>query len=138
MMDLSYTEANLSDPMGLLHTTIGIEHIDRRGTIHQLRDVLVDTGAELSVIPRSVLEELGIAVEKRAPFEMANGQIILRDIGYGLIHAAGRVTNDEIIFGEDSDLVILGARSLEGMALRVDLIGRRLIAAEKRILACAA
>jgi aspartyl protease family protein len=128
----------LSDTMGLLHTTVGIENISRRGTIRQLPDVLVDTGAELSVIPRSVLDELGIAVEKREPFELANGQIILRDIGYGFIHAAGRVTIDEIIFGEDSDVVILGARSLEGMALRVDLVERRLIPAKKRILACAA
>jgi aspartyl protease family protein len=138
MMDRPNREARLSDTTGLLHVRIGIENISRRGTLRELPDALVDTGADLSVVPRAVLEELGIAVEKREPFEMANGGIIMRDIGYGLVHAAGRVTADEIIFGEDSDLVILGARSLEGMALRVDLIERRLIAAGKRILASAA
>jgi hypothetical protein len=30
------------------------------------------------------------------------------------------VTNDEVVFGEENDVVLLGARSLEGLNLRVD------------------
>jgi hypothetical protein len=35
---------------------------------------------------------------------------------------------DEIVFGQPNDLVQLGARSLEGMNLKVDLTGKRLVA----------
>jgi hypothetical protein len=45
-----------------------------------------------------------------------------------IVHAEGRETNDEIVFGEPGDLVLLGARSLEGLNLKVDLVEKRLVA----------
>ena len=50
-----------------------------------------------------------------------------RWIGFAIIHVEGRLTTDEIVFGEPNDLVLLGARSLVGLNLKVDLVERRLV-----------
>jgi hypothetical protein len=49
--------------------------------------------------------------------------------GFAIVHAGGTFTNDEVVFGEPGDLVLLGARSLEGLNLKVDLVGKRLVSA---------
>ena len=45
------------------------------------------------------------------------------------LRAGGTFTTDEVVFGEPGDLVLLGARSLEGLNLKVDLVGKRLVSA---------
>ena len=115
--------------VGTFHTTILIENPLHRGETTPIPNALVDTGAELTWAPRDVLESLGIRVEKHLGFRMANGRVIHRDIGYAIVHAAGTETNDEVVFAEPGDLIILGARSLEGMNLRVDARNKQLVAA---------
>lgn len=114
--------------MGMLRITMGIASTQREDTVREFPETLVDTGAELSCVPRAVLEELGIKPRKQVRFQMANGEAILRDIGYAIVHAGGVETADEVIFGEEGDLVLLGARSLQGLNLKVDLVQKRLIA----------
>jgi len=89
----------------------------------------VDTGAELSWAPAPVLESLGIARRKPIRFQQADGTILERWVGFAIVHAGGAFTTDEIVFGEPDDLVLLGARSLEGLNLKVDLVGKRLVSA---------
>jgi hypothetical protein len=40
---------------------------------------------------------------------------------------AGKRAADEVVFGEPGDLVLLGARSLEGLNLRVEPANKRLV-----------
>ena len=47
--------------------------------------------------------------------------------GYIIAHVAGTETIDEVVFGEPSDMVLLGARSLEGLNLRVDPANKTLV-----------
>lgn len=122
--------------MGLLRVTIAVENQLRPGERHELPDTLVDTGADLSWIPRTVLEALGVAPRKKVRFVMANGDEIVRDIGYAIIYAGGTETNDEVVFGEPGDLVLLGAHSLQGLNLKVDLAGKRLVAGGPMLAAC--
>jgi predicted aspartyl protease len=89
--------------------------------------VLVDTGAELSWIPSDILESLGIERYGRWRFRRADGTVLERWTGAAFVHAEGRRTTDDVVFGEPGDLVLLGARSLEGLNLRVDLVSRRLV-----------
>jgi predicted aspartyl protease len=89
--------------------------------------VLVDTGAELSWIPAAVLESLGIARDKQLRFRQANGAVLERWTGIAIVHAGGTFTGDDVVFGEPGDLVLLGARSLEGLNMRVDPIMKRLV-----------
>jgi predicted aspartyl protease len=117
----------MSDEMGTFRTTIEIENPARRGLRRALDDVLVDTGAELSWVPAPVLESLRIARDKPLRFRQANGQVLERWTGVALVYAGGTWTVDHVVFGEPNDLTLLGARTLEGLNLRVDPILKRLV-----------
>jgi len=60
-------------------------------------------------------------------FLQADGSIVERWAGWAGIYLAGTSTVDEIVFGEPGDLILLGARSLEGMNLRVDPFNKALV-----------
>lgn len=113
--------------VGTFRTTIAIENPLRRGERRALPDTLVDTGAELTWAPTAVLEALGIARQKRLGVRTAGGRAVFRDIGYAIVHAGGTETNDEVVFAEPDDRILLGARSLEGLNLRVDSRTKRLV-----------
>ena len=119
----------MPDDMGLLRTDVEIESHTRPGESRLLRQVLVDTGAELSWAPASVLENLGLKRVKQVRFQQADGSVLERWVGFAILHAAGTLTSDEVVFGEPGDLVLLGARTLEGLNLKVDLVGKRLVSA---------
>jgi predicted aspartyl protease len=127
------------DDMGIFRTTLGVESPLRRGVIESLPDVLVDTGSELSWVPAEVLDRLGIVRVKQARrFQMANGGVLVRAVGYAILHAGGEETIDEVVFGEPGDLTLLGARTLEGLNLRVDVQAKQLVAAGPILAAVAA
>ena len=119
----------MPDTMGLLRTDVEIESPLREGDRRLLRDVLVDPGVLLSWAPAPVLESVGITRRKTVRFQQADGTVLERSVGFAIVLAGGTFTNDEVVFGEPADLVLLGARSLEGLNLKVDLIGKRLVSA---------
>ncbi len=93
-------------------------------------DVMVDTGSELTWISAETLEGIGVVPEKRNQrFVMANGQQIRRSIGFALVRVGENLTTDEVVFAERSDMQLLGARTLEGLNLRVDSPSKKLVAA---------
>jgi predicted aspartyl protease len=118
---------SVSEEMGTFRTTIEIENPARRGERRALENVLVDTGAELSWVPAPILESLDIQREKRLRFRQASGTVLERWTGIAIVHAGGTRTADDVVFGEPEDMVLLGARSLEGLNLRVDPVLRQLI-----------
>src|SRR5687768_13729413 len=103
------------------------ENPARAGERRRLEHALAGTGAELSWIPADVLEALGIERFSKLRFRQANGTIVERWVGPAFIHAVGKRTTDDVVFGEPGDLVLLGARSLEGLNLRVEPATRRLV-----------
>lgn len=128
----------MSDAMGLLRTDVEIESHHAQGERRLLRQVLVDTGAELSWAPAEVLESLGIARVKQIRFQQADGSILTRWVGFAVLYVPEAFTVDEVVFGEHGDQVLLGARTLEGMNLKVDLVGKRLVSAGPMMAALAA
>jgi predicted aspartyl protease len=117
----------MSAAMGGFRITIEIENPIRPGPRETLENVLVDTGAELSWIPSRVLESLGIERRKAVRFRQADGTILTRWTGTAWVYAGGTSASDDVVFGEDKDLVLLGARSLEGLNLRVDPVTKTLV-----------
>lgn len=113
--------------MGTLRTTIGVENVSQKGGVRELPETLVDTGSEFTWIPRPILESLGIKVQRRQGFLVADGRRIERDIGYAIVHAGGAATADDVVFGEEDDFVLLGVRSLEGLNLRLDVVRKQLV-----------
>jgi len=91
-------------------------------------EVMVDTGSEVSWLPKKELQNAGITPECKKRFMMANKEIIERDIGYAILTAEGYITNDEVVFAEDSDMSLLGVRTIEGFSVMVDNIGHRFVA----------
>jgi predicted aspartyl protease len=113
--------------MGTFRVSLEIENPQRPGERRTLDSVLVDTGAALSWFPAAVLESLKIDRIKVWHFRQANGTILARWTGAVTVHLAGAQTPDEVVFGEPGDLMLLGARSLEGLNLRVDPVSMQLV-----------
>jgi predicted aspartyl protease len=110
----------MMDRMGCFTTTIGIESAAHRGSVRAVANALVDTGCEFSWIPGDVLRNLGIKPERIQRFLVVDGRELAREVGFAIVHAAGMTTADDVVFAEPDDMVLLGARSLEGLNLRVD------------------
>jgi predicted aspartyl protease len=115
------------DDMGTFRTDVEIENPAKPGARRTIANALVDTGAELSWFPRAVLEELGIERLKLWHFRQADGTVLARWTGAVRLGVADVWTVDEVVFGEARDLVLLGARSLEGLNLRVEPVTKRLV-----------
>jgi predicted aspartyl protease len=106
--------------MGTFRVDVEVENPARPGERRLVRSVLVDTGAELSWLPADVLEGLGIDRRRRWRFRQSDGRVIERWTGAAFLYVAGVTATDDVVFGGPGDLVLLGARSLEGLNLRVD------------------
>ena len=122
-------QGNKLEDMGIPRVTLGVESPLRRGDLRELPETMVDTGSEYTWIPRDVLEELGVGVERIERFVTADGRIIARELGYAIVHAAGVRTIDEVVFSEPGDMTLLGAHTIEGMNLRVELKTKQLVPA---------
>ncbi len=116
--------------MGVFYTDATVANLKDESRSIQVNGLLVDTGAESSWVPRQLLEGIGVERRKKdRAFQMANGMVITRGVGYALIRSGEYETVDEVVFGEDGDIAILGARTLEGFNARVDPTNKKLVAA---------
>jgi predicted aspartyl protease len=114
--------------MGTFHTDCRIEnHVDRDKQV-RVAKALVDTGSEYTWIPAAKLEHVGVTREKKdLRFAMANGEVITRSVGFAIIRVGREFTIDEVVFAEPGDMVLLGARTLEGLNLVVDSARKKLV-----------
>ncbi len=115
--------------METFRVTCKIENIVDRTKSTVMRSMLVDAGSEYTWVPARSLEKIDIAREKKdLEFQMANGTRITRNVGFAIIRFDTQFTVDEVVFAESGDLHILGARTLDGMSLRVDPREKKLVA----------
>lgn len=119
--------------MGTFHTSCTIANVTNEGRSFTMEKVLVDTGSEFTWMATDALDKVGILPRKKdAAFLMANGQAITRSMGYAIVRVGEYETIDEVVFALPGDLMLLGARSLEGLNLMVDPAQKRLVAAGPR------
>jgi len=111
--------------MGL--TTLDVE-VGNPATPEVTRAIkfLVDSGAVFSVVPRKILEELGVRPLGRQKFRLANGDHISREKGIAFFRYGDRVGGADVIFGEEKDSNLLGAMTLEALGLALDPLQREL------------
>ncbi len=116
--------------MRTFYTECTIEnHVNRKNTTH-IPKILVDTGSEYTWVSGELLKKIGVKREnKDLLFVMANGQRITRNVGFVIIRIGEYFTIDEVVFGEEGDMILLGARTLEGLNLTVDSRQKKLVAA---------
>lgn len=116
--------------MGTFEVGCRIHHTVDRDKSAEIPRILVDTGSEYTWVAEKTLEQLGIQREKKdVAFVMANGTQVTRSVGFAIIHVEGTFTIDEVVFAEEGDLLLLGARTLEGLNLTVDSRLKKLVAA---------
>jgi len=103
--------------------------VDREKSV-KIPRLMVDTKSHSTWIARKPLEQIGVKVEKRLLYQMSNSQYVYRDVGYAIIRVGPRETADEVVFAEEGDFSLLGARALEGLLLWVDARNKKLIEIE--------
>ena len=91
-------------------------------------EVLVDTGSELTWLPKDLLSAIKVSPVRKRSFSTATKQLVTRDTGYAIVSAEGFETVDEVVFAEPGDMTLLGVRTLEGFGVMVDNIGHRFVA----------
>lgn len=115
--------------MGTFHVACEVISHAHRSLRIQIPNMPVDTGSEYTWVSEDLLKKLRIKAEKKdLAFTMANGQTITRRVGFAIIRVEGVHTTDEVVFAQPGDLQLLGARTLEGLNLRVDSRTKRLVA----------
>ena len=111
--------------MGLTVLTIEVANPaapERRAAV----EFLVDSGAVYSLVPRAVLERLGIQPHGRERFRLADGSVIERERGDAVFVYGSRRGAAPVIFAEPGDATLLGAVTLESLGLVLDAIRRDL------------
>src|SRR5437016_10097928 len=100
--------------MGIFRVDVEVATLGGSLAFIAVGSLIVDTGPEVSWVHHQKLETAGVDVRKPAQrFQMANGEMIERDVGYAILRAEGFETIDEVVFSQDDDLELLGARTLE-------------------------
>ncbi len=90
-------------------------------------DLLVDTGATLSWVPRQVLAPLDLPRLPRRAFRVADGRTVERETAGALVRLNGSETVVAIVVAEPGDGNLLGATALESLGFTVDPINQRLV-----------
>jgi predicted aspartyl protease len=90
-------------------------------------EFLIDSGAFDSIVPRPVLERLGIVPLAEYDFRLSNGQHVRRRIGAALYRYQDRVGAASVIFGEEGDCPLLGTLTLTALGLGLAPLRRELV-----------
>ncbi len=83
-------------------------------------EFLVDTGAFQTMIPREILEEIGVQPFMEKTFTLANGDTIRREVGGARLRYKGQPGYTLVIFGEPGDKPLLGVLGLESMGFKIN------------------
>jgi clan AA aspartic protease len=111
--------------MGVTYTKVKIYNpAEPKASVEQ--ELLVDSGAILSIVPANLLKRLGIRPISRQTFSVVGGRTITRDVGVAIFQIDGRRSGSDVIFGTKSDPSLLGVVTLESLGLQLDPVKRTL------------
>ena len=92
-------------------------------------DAQVNTVAAATALLLAASAAAAPAAAPLAGDMVPTGQRITRSVGFAIVRVGEFFTVDEVVFGEEGDLALLGARTLEGFNATVDPSRKRLVAA---------
>ena len=106
--------------MGFVHVPVKLFPPNGREPVEV--EALVDTGAIFTLLPRSILQQLGVHPTGTRVFRSIDGSALEREVGVVQIEVEGRQPPGPVpvIFGEEDDSPVLGVTALESMGLEVD------------------
>jgi aspartyl protease family protein len=111
--------------MGLTHVEATILNPGNPRKSKKL-SLLVDSGVVYSVVPKTVLSQLGVKPHSTKTFTLADGSEIKRKLGDAVFKLDGLQSASPVIYGEKGDSTLLGTVSLEALGLLLDPIRREL------------
>ena len=111
--------------MGIIHIKGRVSNIKNESKKKEL-EFLVDSGAQYTLLPKDVVETLGLKPTRVQEFILGDGQIVKRKIGEAYIEIQGEKQPTTVILGEKKDSALLGAVTLEQMGLILDPFNREL------------
>ena len=88
---------------------------------------LVDMGSTLTALPENLLTSLGVVPEATAQFELADDSTIDRSYGFTRLRYGDNVVVIPVAFSDNGSEPIIGATTLEVLALMVDPLRGRLV-----------
>lgn len=89
-------------------------------------EFLVDSGAFYTVLPKRIVEKLGLKPDYKQQFNLADGTSITRQVGNAYIVFEGRRTASPVILGKEEDSPLMGALTLESLGLIINPFNRTL------------
>jgi predicted aspartyl protease len=113
--------------MSMFKVSVVARNVKDESLASQPSEVLVDTGSELTWLPRDLLAGIQVMPVRKRNFSTATKQLVTRDTGYAILSAEGFETVDEVVFAEPSDMPLLGVRTIEGFGVIVDNIAHRFV-----------
>ena len=111
--------------MGTFNWPLRISSMD--GQQSREIEATVDTGATFTTLPASLLHEIGVEPIGQRRLLLADGRRVYMDYGHAWVAIDGESVVTLVVFGEEDAPALLGAYTLEGLALAVDPIEQRLI-----------
>jgi predicted aspartyl protease len=106
---------------------VPIEIGNQEGQLFERFEALVDTGSTYTVIPASVLNRLNVRPHRRSVFELADGSRREWDMARTWVKLDGQLEQTLVVFGAETDELILGAVTLEEFLLAPDPVRGRLM-----------
>lgn len=122
--------------MGIFAVALGVG--DPQGRRYEEVEVMVDSGAAYTVLPASILEDLGVEPHEDRGFVLADGHRVERGFGQTWIRLDGREAISPVVFWDEDSLPLLGAVTLEIFGLAVDPVNGRLVPVDAFMLATGA
>ena len=107
--------------------TVTIQVGDFQGHQFEELDIIVDTGSTYTAVPRTMLERLGVPIQRSMPSQTADGRIVPVDIGQTIVRLEGFEFYTPVIFAAENEPSLLGVVTLEEAGLAVDPVNGRLI-----------
>jgi predicted aspartyl protease len=114
--------------MSLFKVSVVARNTKDERQVSQPTEVLVDTGSELTWLPKDVLTGISVTPVRKRNFTTATKQLVTRETGYAILSAEGFETVDEVVFAEHGDQAEHGVSTKEAFADLVDHIAERFVA----------
>ena len=111
--------------MGVTFIEVEVAHPAKPGKREKV-ELLVDSGAQFSIIPFDTVKRLGIKPYDSESLFLANGEKIERKVASAEFFYMGKRGPSKIIIGEPGDSALMGVVTLESLGFALDPIRREL------------
>ena len=108
-----------TDPMGLAYVDMQIASVGDPEKLESIQ-LLIDSGALISVVPAELLDRLSIKPIAEQVFQLADGTKIRRKKGGALFRYKDAVGVSDVVFGEPGAANLCGVLTLEALGLSLD------------------